>query len=85
MLQGGECFMSMVISPLAGTFYKAPAPDEAPFVEIGQKVGKGDVVCIVESMKVFMEIRSEVSGIVKNILVEDEDAVLKGQDLIELA
>ncbi len=73
-----------VVAPLAGTFYEAPSPESPPFVEVGQKVKKGDVVCIVESMKVFTEIRAEQSGTVVNILVVDEDPVKKEQALIEI-
>jgi len=71
-------------SPLAGTFYRAPSPDEPPFVEAGQKIEAGDVVCIIESMKVFTELRAEQGGIVRNILVEDEDAVARNQQIMEV-
>ena len=74
----------IVKSPLAGTFYEAPSPDDPPFVEVGQKVKAGDVVCIVESMKLFTEVRTGRGGVIKNILVEDEDPVGKGQGLIEI-
>ncbi|MBN2568509.1 MAG: biotin carboxyl carrier domain-containing protein [Deltaproteobacteria bacterium] len=74
----------VVKAPLAGTFYESPSPDDPPYVEKGQKVKPGDVVCIVESMKVFTEIRAERGGTVKNILIEDEDPVNKGQILIEI-
>lgn len=73
-----------VTAPLAGTFYEAPSPEDAPFVEVGQKVKTGDVLCIVESMKVFTEIRAERRGTVVNVLVEDEDSVKKEQVLIEI-
>ena len=73
-----------VTAPLAGTFYKAPSPEEPPFVEVGQKVSAGDVICIIESMKVFTELRTEQGGVVKNILVEDEDAVMRKQEIIEI-
>ena len=73
-----------VTAPLAGTFYRAPAPDEDPFVEVGQRVKAGDVVCIVESMKLFTEIRTEHEGVVKDILVEDEEPVRKDQVLIRI-
>jgi len=73
-----------VTAPLAGTFYEAPSPEDAPFVEVGQKVNTGDVLCIVESMKVFTEIRAERGGTVVNVLVEDEDSVKKEQVLIEI-
>lgn len=73
-----------ITAPLAGTFYESPSPEDPPFVEVGQKVKTGDVVCIVESMKVFTEIRTERSGTVVNILVVDEDPVRKEQALIEI-
>ncbi len=73
-----------IIAPLSGTFYRAPAPDEDPFVEVGQKVQPGDVVCIVESMKVFTEVRTEHEGVVKEILVENEEPVRKDQVLVRI-
>ena len=73
-----------VTAPLTGMFYLAPSPEELPFVEVGQKVNAGDVVCIIESMKVFTELRTEQSGVVKKILVEDEDAVMRNQEIIEI-
>ena len=73
-----------VIAPLAGTFYQAPSPEDPPFVEVGQKVNSGDVVCIIESMKVFVEVRAEQGGTVINIAVEDEGVVMKNQEIIEL-
>ncbi len=73
-----------VTAPLTGIFYFAPSPEDPPFVEVGQKVKTGDVVCIVESMKVFTEIRAERSGTVVNVLVMDEDPVRKEQALIEI-
>lgn len=73
-----------VTAPLAGTFYESPSPEDPPFVEVGQKVKAGDVVCIVESMKVFTEIRAERAGTVVNILVADEDSVRKEQALMEI-
>jgi acetyl-CoA carboxylase biotin carboxyl carrier protein len=87
-MTGGKGSMSgkvyKVTAPLAGTFYFAPSPEDPPFVEVGQKVKTGDVVCIVESMKVFTEIRTERSGTVVNVLVMDEDPVRKEQALIEI-
>lgn len=73
-----------IVAPLAGTFYQAPSPEDLPFVEVGRKIDAGDVVCIIESMKVFTELRTEQGGVVKNILVEDEDAVLRNQEIMEL-
>jgi len=73
-----------IVAPLAGTFYLAPSPEESPFVEVGRKVNAGDVVCIIESMKVFTELRTEQGGIVRDILVEDEDAVMRNQEIMEI-
>ena len=68
-------------SPLSGTFYRSPSPDEPSYVEIGQAVKSGDVVCIVESMKVFTEVRIEQDGIIREILVENEEPVIINQPL----
>ena len=73
-----------VTSPLMGTFYRASAPGEKPLVEIGQNVKSADVVCVIESMKIFTELRADQGGIVKNILVDDEEPVMKNQELIEI-
>jgi acetyl-CoA carboxylase biotin carboxyl carrier protein len=73
-----------VVSPLMGTFYRSSDPDSDPFVEIGQKVNPGDVVCVIESMKIFTELRTELAGTVQSILVDNEDAVMKNQALIEI-
>lgn len=64
---------NVVKSPIVGTFYSAPAPDKAPFVTVGQQVNKGDVLFIIESMKVMSEVQSEFSGVVKEILVNNAD------------
>ena len=69
-------------SPMVGTFYKAPSPDAKPFVEIGQTVTQGDVVCIVEAMKLMNEIESEFSGKIVEICVEDGQPVEFGQVLM---
>lgn len=58
-------------SPMVGTFYRAPAPNEAPFVQVGDRITAGQVVCIIEAMKLMNEIEAEVSGQVMEILVED--------------
>jgi len=73
-----------VTSPLMGTFYKASAPGEKPLVEIGQRIKAADVVCVIESMKIFTELRADQAGTVINIFVEDEDPVMKNQELIEI-
>lgn len=66
---------NVVKSPIVGTFYAAPAPDKAPFVTVGQQVKKGDVLFIIESMKVMSEVQSEFAGTVKEILVNNADAL----------
>ncbi len=62
-------------SPIIGTFYRSPSPDKPPFLKVGDSVTKGDVVCIVEAMKLFNEIESEVSGKIVKVLVEDAQPV----------
>ena len=64
-----------VKSPIIGTFYRKPAPDKQPFVEIGKQVKEGDVLCVIEAMKLFNEIESEASGKIVKILVEDSSPV----------
>ena len=71
-----------IISPIVGTFYRKPAPNKPAFVEIGDKVKAGDVVCIVEAMKMMNEIKSDFSGTVKSIEVDDAAPVEFGQVLI---
>lgn len=70
-----------VTSPIVGTFYRAPSPDAEPFVEVGSKVTKGQVLCIIEAMKLMNEIESEVDGIVVKILVENGQPVEYGEPL----
>ncbi len=73
-----------ITSPLMGTFYKASAPGEKPLVEVGQKVKAADVVCVIESMKIFTELRADQGGTVIKILADDEEPVMKNQELIEI-
>lgn len=72
---------NQVLSPMAGTFYSAPSPDSAPFVEINQKVSKGDVLCILEAMKLMNEFKSEKSGTIKKIFKENAETVTEGDKL----
>ncbi len=65
----------VVKSPIVGTFYASPSPDRPPFVKVGQSVQKGDVLMIIESMKLMNEIQSEYSGVVREILVKSGDPV----------
>ena len=73
---------NIVKSPIVGTFYSSPAPGKPDFVAVGDSVKKGDVVCIVESMKLMNEIQSEFSGKVSKILLESGTAVEYGQPLL---
>jgi len=75
----------LVKAPMVGTFYRSPSPDAKPFVEVGQAVKKGDTVCIIEAMKLMNEIETEVSGVVKAILVENGQPVEYGQPLFVIA
>ncbi|TGD58456.1 acetyl-CoA carboxylase biotin carboxyl carrier protein [Flavobacterium humi] len=70
-----------VKSPIIGTFYRKPAPDKPMFVEVGSSIGKGDVLCVIEAMKLFNEIESEVSGRIVKILVDDSSPVEFDQPL----
>jgi acetyl-CoA carboxylase biotin carboxyl carrier protein len=70
-----------ITSPIIGTLYRKPAPDKPNFVEVGDMVQKGKVVCIIEAMKLFNEIESEVSGKIVKILVDDITPVEFGQPL----
>ena len=70
-----------VRSPFVGTFYSAPSPGSPDYVEVGEKIKKGDILCIIEAMKIMNEIDAEVSGKVVKILVKNEQAVQYGQVL----
>lgn len=71
-----------ITSPMVGTFYKAPAPDAKPFVEVGASVSQSQVVCIIEAMKLMNEIESDISGKIVEICVEDGQPVEFGQVLM---
>ena len=73
-----------IVSPMVGTFYKSMSPDAKPFVEVGQTVGTGQVVCIIEAMKLMNEIEADVSGRIVEICVEDGQPVEFGQVLMYL-
>lgn len=74
----------VIKAPIVGTFYQSSAPDEAPFVKVGDTVSEGDVVCIIEAMKFMNEVNSEVSGTITEILVKDGEFVEYGQELFRL-
>lgn len=71
-----------VVAPLMGTFYRSSAPGEPSLIEVGQKIAAEDIVCVIESMKIFTELRSEFAGTIKEILAENEEMVMKNQPLI---
>jgi acetyl-CoA carboxylase biotin carboxyl carrier protein len=71
-----------VTSPMVGTFYGASAPDEAPFVEVGDRIGTGQTVCIIEAMKLMNEIEAELAGQVMEIVVANGEPVEYGQTLM---
>jgi len=75
---------SVIKTPLPGTFYRRPSPDADPYVGEGDSVRAGDVVGLIEIMKTFHEIRSDADGVVARFLVENEDLVDAGQDIIAL-
>ncbi len=73
-----------ITAPIVGNFYAASSPDKPAFVKPGDKVKKGDVVCIIEAMKFMNEIQSEVDGVIDEVLVQDGDFVEFGQDLFSV-
>lgn len=75
---------NVVKSPMVGTFYIKPSPDASPYVEVGKKVKKGDVLCIIEAMKLMNEIESEYDGEIVEIYVKDGEAVEYGKPLFRI-
>ena len=73
-----------ITSPMVGTFYRAPGPDEAAFVDVGDRIQTGQTVCIIEAMKLMNELEAEVSGEVVEILVDNAQPVEFGQTLMRL-
>ena len=73
-----------VTSPMVGTFYMSPSPGAEPFVKTGSKVKSGDVLCIIEAMKIMNELPSEVNGVVTEILVKDNQTIEYGQVLMRI-
>jgi acetyl-CoA carboxylase biotin carboxyl carrier protein len=73
-----------ILSPIVGTFYRSPAPDAAPFVEVGTHVVKGQVLCIVEAMKIMNQIESDTTGTIAAIIVENAQPVAYGQALFHV-
>ncbi|PXA03261.1 acetyl-CoA carboxylase biotin carboxyl carrier protein [Coraliomargarita sinensis] len=79
-----EAGISVIKSPMVGTFYRAPSPDSPTFTDVGKKVGSESVVCIIEAMKVMNEIQAELSGTITEVLVENGEAVEYGQPLFKV-
>jgi acetyl-CoA carboxylase biotin carboxyl carrier protein len=75
---------NVIISPIVGTFYRKPSPDKDPFIRVGDTVEKGDVLCIIEAMKMMNEIKSDFSGKVVSIDIEDGQPVEYGQNIITI-
>jgi acetyl-CoA carboxylase biotin carboxyl carrier protein len=73
---------NVITSPIVGTFYRKPSPDKDPFIRVGDTVEKGDVLCIIEAMKMMNEIKSDFSGKVVSIDLEDGEPVEFGQSII---
>ena len=80
----GEVELAVMKSPIVGTFYRAPEPGAAPFVEVGQRVRKGQVLCIIEAMKLMNEIESEYEGEIASIYVENGQPVQFGERLFAI-
>ena len=81
-----ECPKSgnIVSSPIVGTFYAAPSPEKPPYVTVGKQVHKGDVLFIIESMKLMNEVTSEYDGVVAEILVDDGEAIEFGEPIMRI-
>lgn len=75
---------NIVKSPMVGTFYLKPSPDSSPYVQIGQKVKKGDTLCIIEAMKLMNEIESEFDGEIIEVLLKDGEMVEYGKPLFKI-
>lgn len=76
--------LAEVVSPMVGTFYRAPAPEAPPYVEVGSRVVEGQTLCILEAMKLMNELESEVQGVVREICVENAEPVEYGQVLFRI-
>ena len=71
-------------SPIPGTFYRSPAPDQPPFKDVDDTIAEGDTIGLVEVMKSFHEVKADAGGKITAFLIENEDAVMAGQPLVEL-
>ena len=84
VVQQEEIEGNQITSPIVGTFYRKPSPDKDPFIKVGDVVQEGDVLCIIEAMKMMNEIKSDFSGKVVSINVEDGQPVEYGQHIITI-
>jgi acetyl-CoA carboxylase biotin carboxyl carrier protein len=73
-----------ILSPLPGTFYRRPAPDQPPYKAEGDKISVGEVIGLVEVMKTFNEVKADVAGRIVRFLAENEDAIMAGQPIAEI-
>ena len=76
---------SQIVSPLPGTFYRSSAPDKPAYKNEGDRVDVGDIIGLIEVMKTFHEVRSEISGTLVKIIADNEEPVMAGQPLVEIA
>lgn len=76
---------NIMTSPMVGTFYLKPSPNAEPYVKVGQRVKKGDILCIIEAMKLMNEIESEYDGVIEEILVKDSECVEYGKPLFRIS
>ncbi len=79
-----EAGISVIKSPMVGTFYRAASPESPPFTDVGKKVGVDSIVCIIEAMKVMNEIQAEVGGTITEVLIENGESVEYGQPLFKI-
>ena len=79
-----EVYENIVTLPMVGMFYRKPSPDSKPYVQIGDVVKKGDVLCLIEAMKLMNEIESEFDGVITEVLVEDGKPVDFGKPLFKI-
>ncbi len=82
--QKEEPNLHIIKSPMVGTFYRAPSPDAPPYVDVGDRIKKGDVVCIIEAMKIMNEIESDVKGEIVEVLISNEEPVEYNQPLFKV-
>jgi len=82
--QANEVNLVIVESPLVGIFYRRPSPNAEPFVEVGQSVKEGDILCIIEAMKIMNQVKAPTAGIIEAILIEDGQMVEYGEALFKI-